>query len=113
MKTGDLVIYRGLVNPGLNIQLEADEDRHTMEVWDDKFKVAFWWESLPAILDGHVYLFGYTVLNTQKNRIECSDTAERNLNIEELHCATVGIINDVFSKGDYYELAQMEYCRTE
>ncbi|HFI7588408.1 TPA: hypothetical protein ACGR60_004428 [Escherichia coli] len=96
MKTGDLVIYKGLVNPDLNIQLEADEYRHTMNVWDEEFKLAFWWEPLPAILDGHVYKFGYTLLNTQKNRIECGSTAGRNLTIEELHCATVGIIRDVF-----------------
>ena len=96
MKTGDLVIYKGLVNPELNIQLAADEYRHTMEVWDDKFKVAFWWEPLPTILEGHVYKFGFSVKNIRENRIECGDTAERNLTIEELHCATVGIINDVF-----------------
>ena len=96
MKTGDLVIYRGLVNPELNIQLEADEYRHTMNVWNEEFKISFWWEPLPAILHGHVYKFGYALRNIRENRIECGSTAERNLNIEELHCATVGIIKDVF-----------------
>lgn len=96
MKTGDLVIFRGLVNPALSIKIEGDAEHHSMDVWDDEFKLAFWWEPLPAILDGHVYRFGFTLLNTQKNRIECGETAERNLTIEELHCATVGIIRDVF-----------------
>ena len=96
MKIGDLVIYKGLVNPDLNIQLEADEYRHTMNVWDERFKVAFWWESLPAMVEGHVYRFGFNLVNIRENRVECSDTAERNLTIEELHGATVKIINDVF-----------------
>lgn len=97
MKIGDLVIYKGLVNnPDLNIQLEADEYRHTMNVCDERFKVAFWWESLPAMVEGHVYRFGFNLVNIRENRVECSDTAERNLTIEQLHCATVGIINDVF-----------------
>ena len=98
MKTGDLVIYRGLVNPELNIQLEADEYRHTMNVWNEEFKLVFWWESLPAMLEGHVYKFGYTLRNIRENRIECGDTAERNLTIEQLHAATVGIIRDVWGE---------------
>ena len=94
MKTGDLVIYRGLVNPELNIQLEADEYRHTMNVWNEEFKISFWW--FPALLEGHVYKFGYTLRNIRENRIECKEEAERHLNIEQLHAATVAIIRDVF-----------------
>lgn len=96
MKTGDLVIYRGLVNPGLNIKIEGDAEHHSMDVWDDKFKLSFWWEPLPAMVEGHVYRFGFTLLNNRENRIVCDNTAERNLTIEEMHCATVGIIRDVF-----------------
>ena len=96
MKTSDMVIYRGLVNPNLDIKIEGDTEHHSMDVWNEEFKLSFWWEPLPAVLEGHVYRFGYTLLNTQKNRIECGETAERNLTIEELHCATVGIIRDVF-----------------
>lgn len=96
MKTGDLVIYRGLVNPDLNIKLEADEHRHTMNVWDEEFKLSFWWEPIQTIIEGHVYKFGFSLKNLRENRIECEEQAERNLNIEEMHCATVGIIRDVF-----------------
>ena len=96
MKTGDLVIYRGLVNPDLNIGMVEEEATHKMLVWDENKEVTFWWEPLPALLAGHVYKFGYTLRNIRENRIECGSTAERNLTIEELHCATVGIIRDVF-----------------
>lgn len=96
MRTGDLVTYRGLINPELNIQLEADEHRHTMNVWNKEFKISFWWEPLPALLSGHVYRFGFTLRNIRENRIECEEEAARHLNIEELHAATVAIIRDVF-----------------
>ena len=96
MKTGDLVIYRGLVNPELNIGMVEEEATHKMLVWDEEHELVFWWRPLPAILDGHVYRFGYALRNIRENRIEYEDQAERNLTIEELHCATVGIIKDVF-----------------
>lgn len=97
MKIGDLVIYKGLVNnPDLNIQLEADEHRHTMKVCDENKEVTFWWEPIPAIIEGHVYKFGFIVKNIRENRIECKEEAARHLNIEQLHCATVAIIRDVF-----------------
>lgn len=96
MKTGDLVIYSGLVNPNLNIGMVEEEATHKMLVWDENKEVTFWWESLPAMVEGHVYRFGFNLVNIRENRVECSDTAERNLTIEQLHCATVGIIRDVF-----------------
>lgn len=96
MKVGDLVIYRGLVNPELNIQLEADEHRHTMNVWDDKFKLAFWWEPIQTPIEGHIYRFGFSLKNLRNNRIECKEEAARHLNIEQLHAATVAIIRDVW-----------------
>lgn len=96
MKTGDLVIYKGLVNPDLNIGMVEEEATHKMLVWDENKEVTFWWEPIPAIIEGHVYRFGFNLVNIRENRVECSDTAERNLTIEELHCATVGIIRDVF-----------------
>ena len=34
MKTGDLVIFSGLVNPDLNIGLVEEEDTHKMLIWD-------------------------------------------------------------------------------
>lgn len=96
MKTGDMVIYRGLVNPNLDIKIEGDAEHHSMDVWDDKFKLSFWWEPIPAIIEGHVYKFGFSVKNIRENRIECKEEAARHLNIEQLHCATVAIIRDVF-----------------
>lgn len=96
MKTGDLVIYKGLVNPDLNIGMVEEEATHKMLVWDENKEVTFWWEPIPAMVEGHVYRFGFNLVNIRENRVECSDTAERNLTIEELHCATVGIIRDVF-----------------
>lgn len=98
MKTGDLVIYKGLVNPDLNIGMVEEEATHKMLVWDENKEVTFWWEPIPAMVEGHVYRFGFNLVNIRENRVECSDTAERNLTIEELHCATVGIINDVFER---------------
>ncbi|QMC04573.1 hypothetical protein HVZ88_25415 (plasmid) [Escherichia coli] len=96
MKTGDLVIFRGLVNPELNIQLEADEYRHTMNVWNEEFKISFWWEPIQTPIEGHIYCFGFNLKNLRENRIECEEEAARHLNIEELHAATVAIIRDVF-----------------
>lgn len=96
MKTGDLVIYSGLVNPNLNIGMVEEEATHKMLVWDENKEVTFWWEPIPAIIEGHVYKFGFSLKSLRENRIECKEEAARHLTIEELHCATVGIINDVF-----------------
>lgn len=96
MKIGDLVIYKGLVNPNLNIGMVEEEATHKMLVWDENKEVTFWWEPIPAIIEGHVYKFGFSVKNIRENRIECKEEAARHLNIEQLHCATVAIIRDVF-----------------
>lgn len=98
MKTGDLVIYSGLVNPDLNIGMVEEEATHKMLVWDENKEVTFWWEPIPAIIEGHVYRFGFTLKNLRNNKIECEEEAERHLNIEQLHCATVAIIRDVWGE---------------
>ena len=98
MKTGDLVIYQGLVNPNLNLGMVAEDNTHKMLIWDEEHELTFWWEPLPAIIEGHVYKFGFTLKNIRENRIECKEEAARHLNIEQLHCATVAIIRDVWGE---------------
>lgn len=96
MKTGDLVIYRGLVNPKLNLGMVAEDNTHKMLIWDEEHELTFWWRPIQTPIEGHIYRFGFSLKNLRNNRIECKEEAARHLNIEQLHCATVGIIRDVF-----------------
>lgn len=94
MKTGDMVIYKGLVDPELNVKLEGGEELHKMHVWDEKQELVFWWEPLPAMIEGRVYRFGYELFHN--GRLMAKDRAARFLTIEELHGLILVLVRDVF-----------------